>query len=267
MNAEQMRADAMYNELLIPLGFQWFAGVGFWAESALWGLAIQRTITQGPFEERDKGALAGLSRKLTEVATLSAAVGRSVLSGATNALNAVRRPAIAIDRFAFVLDANPAMDCVFDDCIHVRNRKLFVADVEAKSCLERLTDRLRTTADTDVLPCEPIVVRRKRRAPVVIRVLPVHGAARTPFLGARVLLTFVSIEPRPGPKSSLLAKLFGLTPAEAKLASLMAEGISVEKAAEGLEISRETARNQLKAVFAKTATHRQSELVALLSGL
>jgi hypothetical protein len=35
MNAEQMRADAMYNELLIPLGFQWFAGVGFWAESAL----------------------------------------------------------------------------------------------------------------------------------------------------------------------------------------------------------------------------------------
>ena len=98
MNAEQMRADAMYNELLIPLGFQWFAGVGFWAESALWGLAIQRTITQGPFEERDKGALAGVSRKLTEVATLSAAVGRKVLSGATNALNAVRRPAIAIDR-------------------------------------------------------------------------------------------------------------------------------------------------------------------------
>jgi hypothetical protein len=46
MNAEQMRADAMYNELLIPLGFQWFAGVGFWAESALWGLSIQRTITQ-----------------------------------------------------------------------------------------------------------------------------------------------------------------------------------------------------------------------------
>jgi DNA-binding CsgD family transcriptional regulator len=185
----------------------------------------------------------------------------------TNALNAVRRPAIAIDRFAFVLDANPAMDCVFDDCIHVRNRRLFVADVEAKTCLERLTDRLRTTSDTDVLPCEPIVVRRKRRAPVVIRVLPVHGAARSPFLGARALLTFASVEPRPGPKSSLLAKLFGLTPAEAKLASLMAEGISVEKAAEALEISRETARNQLKAVFAKTATHRQSELVALLSGL
>src|SRR5262245_29095508 len=208
-----------------------------------------------------------LAPRVTEVATLSAAVGRKVLSGATNALNAVRRPAIAIDRFGFVLDANPAMDCVFDDCIHVRNRRLFVADVEAKTCLERLTDRLRTASDTDVLPCDPIIVRRKRRAPVVIRVLPVHGAARTPFLGARALLTFASVEPRPGPKPSLLAKLFGLTPAEAKLASLMTEGISVEQAAEALEISRETARNQLKAVFAKTSTHRQGELVALLSGL
>src|SRR5262245_58560049 len=132
MNAEQMRADAMYNELL---SFQWFAGVGVWAESAFWGLSIQRTITQGAFEEQDKSALAGLSRQLTEVATLSAAVGRRVSSGATNALNAVRRPAIAIDRFGFVLDANPAMDCVFDDCIHVRNRRLFVADVEAKTRL------------------------------------------------------------------------------------------------------------------------------------
>jgi DNA-binding CsgD family transcriptional regulator len=32
-----------------------------------------------------------------------------------------------------------------------------------------------------------------------------------------------------------------------------------------LSIARDTARNQLKAVFAKTNTHRQGELVALLS--
>jgi DNA-binding CsgD family transcriptional regulator len=65
----------------------------------------------------------------------------------------------------------------------------------------------------------------------------------------------------------LLVKLFGLTSAEAKLASIIAEGVNPEQAAEELGISRETARNQLKAVFAKTATHRQSELVALLARL
>jgi DNA-binding CsgD family transcriptional regulator len=267
MSAEQMRADAMYNECLLPNGFQWFAAVGFWANTALWALSIQRTPAEGPFEERDKRALAGVSRRLTEMATLSAAVGRSALSGATNTLNAVHQPAIAVDRLGFVLDANPAAEAMFDDCLHVKDRRLFVADARAKACLETLTDQLRVTPDTAALPCDPIVVRRKGQAPVIVRALPVHGAARNPFLGARALLTLAAVAPRPGPKPALLAKIFGLTPAEAKLASLMAEGLSPERAAEELKIARGTARNHLKAVFAKTATHRQGELVALLSRL
>ena len=267
MSAEQMRADAMYNECLLPNGFQWFAAVGFWASTALWALSIQRTPAEGPFEERDKQALAGVSRRLTEVATLSAGVGRSALSGATNALNGVHQPAIAVDRLGFALDANPAAEAMFDDCLHIKDRKLFVADARAKACLETLTDQLRVTPDTAALPCDPIVVRRKGQAPVIVRVLPVHGAARNPFLGARALLTFAAVAPRPGPQPALLTKVFGLTPAEAKLASLVAEGLSPEQAAEELRISRETARNQLKAVFSKTTTHRQGELVALLGRL
>jgi DNA-binding CsgD family transcriptional regulator len=56
-----------------------------------------------------------------------------------------------------------------------------------------------------------------------------------------------------------------LRPAEAKLAALIASGISLEAAAERLGVARDTARNQLKAVFTKTDTHRQAELVALLA--
>jgi DNA-binding CsgD family transcriptional regulator len=54
---------------------------------------------------------------------------------------------------------------------------------------------------------------------------------------------------------------------EARLASPIASGISPERAAEDLGIARETARNQLKSIFAKADTHRQGELVALLSRL
>ena len=78
---------------------------------------------------------------------------------------------------------------------------------------------------------------------------------------------FVSIEPKPRPNASLLSKIFGLTFAEAKLAAALADGTSLEEAAEELHISRETARSQLKIVFGKTDTHRQSQLVALLSRL
>lgn len=60
---------------------------------------------------------------------------------------------------------------------------------------------------------------------------------------------------------------FGLTAAEAGLASHVSSGRKLESIAHELGISYETARNHLKAIFAKTQTHRQSELAAVLARL
>jgi len=62
----------------------------------------------------------------------------------------------------------------------------------------------------------------------------------------------------------VLCTLYGLTPAESRLAARLAEGEKLEDVASLFGIRLGTARNQLKAVFAKTDTHRQSELVARL---
>jgi len=56
-----------------------------------------------------------------------------------------------------------------------------------------------------------------------------------------------------------------LTSAEARVASLVAAGASPEEIAFELQVSRETVRNQIKAIFGKTGTHRQSELAALVA--
>jgi DNA-binding CsgD family transcriptional regulator len=61
-----------------------------------------------------------------------------------------------------------------------------------------------------------------------------------------------------------LVALYGLTPAEARLASLLAAGWSLAEAAEKLSIQLSTARGVLKAVFAKTGTRRQASLVSLI---
>jgi DNA-binding CsgD family transcriptional regulator len=58
--------------------------------------------------------------------------------------------------------------------------------------------------------------------------------------------------------------LFIRNQTDAKLAVMVADGPSLEDVAEQRQTSLATARSQLKAVFAKTGTHRQSELVALL---
>jgi DNA-binding CsgD family transcriptional regulator len=62
----------------------------------------------------------------------------------------------------------------------------------------------------------------------------------------------------------LLRDLYGFTPAETRLAMVLAGGKSLGEAAESLGVSRNTAHSQLTSVFAKTGTGSQAELVRLL---
>jgi len=110
---------------------------------------------------------------------------------------------------------------------------------------------------------EPVIVPRMDKLPVIVRIWPLEGLSH-PWQEVRALLTLNALGSRPGPTATILAKTFRLTPAEAKLACIIARGAPPHIAARELKISRATARNQLKSVFAKTDTHRQSELVALL---
>ena len=262
----EMLHDPLY-ATLDNYGFRWWAAVGFMSGSALWGLSLQRTKQEGQFEAPELAALSQLSRRLTETATLSKAVGRLVLSGMTNALHLVRQPALALDRQGIVIDANSIADTVFDEEIKIRNRRLFVRDQAAKAALAIFISQLQNTSDMAPLDTGHIVVRRKAKRPIVIRILPVDGAARSPFLGARAIVILADLSKRPRVEPEVALSAFGLTPTEAQLAIRIAGGLSLDQAAEELNMSRETSRNHLKAIFAKTRIHRQGELVAVLSRL
>ncbi|MHB9800221.1 helix-turn-helix transcriptional regulator [Pseudomonas sp. MT3] len=68
----------------------------------------------------------------------------------------------------------------------------------------------------------------------------------------------------PQRQGSLLGELFGLTPAERRLGDLLVRGLTPEQCAEHLGTSINTIRSQLRALFRKTQTSRQAELVSLL---
>ena len=59
-------------------------------------------------------------------------------------------------------------------------------------------------------------------------------------------------------------QLFNLTKAETALAMELANGLSLEEAAETLSIRRNTARAHLRSIFSKTGVRRQTELVRIL---
>ncbi len=61
-----------------------------------------------------------------------------------------------------------------------------------------------------------------------------------------------------------LQQLYGLTPAESRLATILMRGLNIVEAAAEIGVSQNTARTQSKRIFQKTGTHRQSELVNLL---
>ncbi|MCY1266728.1 hypothetical protein D9M68_161840 [compost metagenome] len=64
--------------------------------------------------------------------------------------------------------------------------------------------------------------------------------------------------------NAVAKQLFNFTPAETALALELANGLSLEEAAENLGIMRNTARAHLRAIFSKTGVRRQAELVRVM---
>lgn len=113
-------------------------------------------------------------------------------------------------------------------------------------------------------PLAIAVPAKGARGAVVIYV----WAVRSPVTGTVSALLSVHLFGRKrGPAEKLLRELFGLTPAEAKVARSLADGESISAIAEKASLSRETVRAQLGSVFAKTGTARQSDLAIRLCNL
>jgi DNA-binding CsgD family transcriptional regulator len=210
----------------------------------------------------EEGILATFTRSLIDIAAVSGARGSA--TSPTAVLNAMRLPAIALDRHGFVVDVNAAAETVFDGNLKIKDRRVFVRDPDSRTRLKEAVDQLKDRPRLDSLTAEPVIVPRMDKLPVIVRIWPFEGTSHPPAQEVRVLLTLNALGPRPGAPAALLAKTFRLTPSEARLACIIARGAPPDIAARELKIARETARNQLKSVFAKTGTHRQSELVALL---
>ncbi|MCP1651175.1 PAS domain-containing protein [Pseudomonas sp. GD04087] len=95
---------------------------------------------------------------------------------------------------------------------------------------------------------------------LLVTPVPAEANFNQPFQRPLVLLALLDAHRQ----SRLLGELFGLTPAEQRLGALLVRGLAPEQCAEQLGTSINTVRSQLRALFRKTHTSRQAELVSLL---
>lgn len=96
-------------------------------------------------------------------------------------------------------------------------------------------------------------------------VTPVNAEARFNLIHQQPLALVTLLDARP--RVELFTELFEFTPAECRLAELIVRGLSPEECARRLGISINTVRSQLRALFAKSGTQKQAELVGLLARL
>lgn len=137
------------------------------------------------------------------------------------------------------------------------------ADLALRRAVRTVLDDPRPEATGGV---ELALPRRGDPRPIAVRVSRL--GARCPFAdhseGRLAALVAIDPEPVASDPSTLVARLWGLTPAEARLCCLLAQGLRPAEAAERLGVSRNTVHSQLRQIFAKAGVHRQAELLRRL---
>lgn len=264
---ETMERMAYYAEFLGPRGVWWFAGVPFRAGEQIFCLTVQRTRAEGPVVEAEQEALRRLGCGLSQSATVAARVAAARIGGLLDGLEAMDHPAVLLDGEGRVLQANAAA------AAHETDLRMRVGHPLAalSSANRQLQVHLRAAVGRDARPDDPalrpVALRRDGRRPLVLRARRLTGESASLFSVARAIVLIDDLDRAGSPPAALLRDLFGLTPAQARVAALVGGGASLRECADELHIATETVRTYLKQAFQGVGVSRQAELVSVLSRL
>jgi DNA-binding CsgD family transcriptional regulator len=154
--------------------------------------------------------------------------------------------------------------CLLGHDLRIVRKRLVSRDQDGSAALDRTLHALIWSSDgTSLQP--PVVLRREEGYPILAYASRLSGVVADCFAPCQVIAVLADLEARVHLVERDLIKIFGLTPAEARLVNRLSSGDSIEEVAARSNISYETCRAQLKSIFHKTNTHRQAQLIARLA--
>lgn len=200
---------------------------------------------------------------LARAGLMAARLGLERAAATTATLQMLGLPAAVLTRTARVLSTNALFDGLTSLFMPVAFDRLAIANISANKLFQEALEA--TAGAKPIVRSIPIAETDERRA-CVIHLVPLRRSAHDIFPGGDLVVA-VSALKRSAlvPSPTVLTGLFDLTPAEARFASALCSGQSVKEASQAVGITESSGRTYLTRVFAKTGTHRQSELVALLA--
>ncbi|QDQ28632.1 hypothetical protein FNU76_21005 [Chitinimonas arctica] len=229
-------------------------------------IGFQRGLDAAPFNEGEAELLKRLSPHIELACRLSTEFSRLRMQAAVarQALDRLAAPLWVVDGEGRVLFANHAAEIGGLPGICVRQGRL-VAD--APNIHARLASLLQQ-ASARQAQGGALALERTDGGRLTVLVAPLPADSPLAADSQRPLVLLMAHDPSVSEAQPLdvLAALYGLSPAECRLAALLLEGCTPSEAAERLQVQVSTVRTQLKSMFWKTGTHRQGELMKLLSG-
>ncbi len=264
ITVEDLKRHEYYRDFLEPLGLRWFAAVNMSIGEQTWILSIQRGVEMQPFSAAEQRQLVTLSQRLSTAGALVEMLSFARLDAALGAFEASGTAAIMLDRLGSVIRVSSAANRLLGPALQIAKGRVAPTDRQAATALDKAMQNLLRDGSPSVFNA-PVVLPRVEGAPVLAYLMRLEGISRDAFAPCQALIILRDMAERLRPPHEDLRRAFGLTPAEARLAQCIAGGDSLESAAAELGVAVQTARNQLKAVFAKTGAARQSELVAMMA--
>jgi len=236
-------------------------------------LSCQRPKTKGPFDERADIVCQTLKPHLQRALTLHHQFGtlQAQSLGWRTALDAFDHAVFGLDAAGTVVLSNCHAEAMAfaGDGIKVVQGRLRAADSNCDRQMQKvISGAVAAGTGNGLSPGGSLLLQRQSENPAL-------RVTATPFRAPLVLgsppiaaLVFIS-DPAKAPlsRSAVLRVLYGLTPAEGRVADALLRGMEIREAAGRLGITLETARLHVKRILAKTSTSRQAELVRLMVSL
>ena len=259
--------SAFFIEWARPLGMRDNAFVPLLHEpGAVWLLSVSRAPDAPPYRGDDMRALAVIASHVQRALQLRLRLGQAQAER-DRALDAIPHETVLVDAAGRVVHANSAASrrLASGDGLGVAGNRISARTAAETSALTRLIAKAADPWSSTQPGGYLRLSRRPPKEPLVVFIAPVQRSSAWQGASGAVAMLLVS-DPQDAPPSRIdvLRRLYRLTPAEARLAELLLHNRTLHEVADLHAVTVETVRSQLKQVFAKTETHRQSELLRLL---
>lgn len=277
---EHVAQSKIYQEVMLPNNSRYISVYKLLYEpSVCVAFAIHTSVSRKPLGQIELDFLNRLIPHLKRVVMLQKHMyqySTGALVGYT-LINKLHQPVILLNLEGGVVHQNSAADELMrlTDILKMRDKQLVFPEPyhqqfeESRAHLEQLyrIGRL-STEQKSVDACLKITDQAKQETMYTFSSLMIPEQAMGMF-GTRPLLMLTLYHPSYNPRvdMQLLSTIFALTPAECRIVLLLMEGCSIKEIAYQNHVQQDTVRTQMKAIFQKTATNRQSDLLKLLSNL